>query len=153
MLPEVLKFLNNKEDHKHELAVLKVQAELTKSEHEYRLEEINTEADIKTEQVVHQAAEQKLTGVRIIDAIISLYNSSVRPTITYAFMVLYAYVKYSMIYNSVSAGNKWQEIGTLIWNSEDFAIFSTIMGFWFGARFLKYSLEKTGVFSNAKTNK
>ena len=143
ILPEFLKFMNNKEDHKHELAILNVQAQMAMSEHVYRLEEINAQADIATEQAVYKAAEVKITGWKFIDGINALYNSSVRPTITYAFMVLYAYVKYSMIYSSVVAGYKWQEVGSQIWGSEDFAIFATIMGFWFGGRLIKNMLDRT----------
>lgn len=142
LLPEVLKFFNNKEDHKHELAVLNVQAQMAMSEHAYRLEEINAQADIATEQAVYKAAEVKTTGWQFIDGINALYNSTVRPTITYAFMFLYAYVKYSMIYGSIQAGYKWQEVGLLIWGAEDFAIFSTIMGFWFGGRLMKNMLDR-----------
>ncbi len=148
LLPEVLKFWNNKEDHRHELAVLSVQAEMAKSEHVYRLEEISSQADIATEQAVYKAAEIKTTGWRFVDGINALYNSSVRPTITYAFMVLYAYVKYSLIYSSVAAGYKWQEVGSQIWGSEDFAIFATIMGFWFGGRLVKHMLDRAGIGVN-----
>lgn len=49
-LPSLLGFFKAKEDHKHELAVMQVQAEMAKSEHLYRMEEINVNADVASEQ-------------------------------------------------------------------------------------------------------
>lgn len=152
LLPEVLKFWNNKEDHKHEVEMSRIQMEAQKELHQERLEEINAQADIAESEALYKSAEIKITGSKIIDGIIALYSSSVRPTITYAFMVLYMYVKYSLIYSLMQAGLKWNEVGGQIWNSEDFAVFATILSFWFGARFLKYSLERTSAPSVALTS-
>jgi len=144
LLPEVLKFFNNREDHKHEIEMGKLQIESMKMQGQIRLQELEAQADIEETRVLHQSAEQKLTGVRWIDAIVSLYNSSVRPTLTYAFFALYGYVKFSVVYTSVSAGANWKVLGPVIWGSEDFAVFATIMSFWFGGRFLKYALQRNG---------
>jgi hypothetical protein len=149
LLPEILKFWNNKEDHKHEIEMGKLQMEAAKLQGQIKLEELGAQADIAETEAIYKASEQKITGVRWIDGIVSLYNSSVRPTITYGFMVLYMYVKYSLIYSLVQAGAKWNEVGTQIWNSEDFAVLSTILAFWFGARFMRYSLGRTSMPSSS----
>jgi len=143
LLPELMKFFNNKEDHKHEVAMGQLQMEAMKLQGQIKLDEINAAADIEEAKAIYASAEQKITGVRWIDGIVALYSSSVRPTLTYAFFALYAYVKYSMIYSAVKAGYNWQMVGQMIWNSEDFAVFSTIMAFWFGGRFLKAALNRT----------
>jgi len=143
LLPEVMKYFTNKEDHKHELAMGALQMEANKQAGIIKLEEINATADIEEARAIYASAEQKITGVRWIDGLVSLYSSSVRPTLTYGFFLLYGYVKFSMIYTVVQAGAKWQEVGTLVWNSEDFAVFATIMSFWFGGRFLKAALART----------
>jgi len=46
-IPELFKLWNKKEDNKHELAVLDKQIEANRLLHEHKLEEINTQADIK----------------------------------------------------------------------------------------------------------
>lgn len=145
LLPEVLKFWNNKEDHKHEVEMARLQMEAQEKLHQERLEEINVQADVAESEALYKASEQKITGWKFIDGIIALYSGSVRPTLTYAFMLLYMYVKYSLIYSLITAGAKWNEVGGQIWNSEDFAIFATILAFWFGGRFLKYSLGRTSI--------
>ena len=150
LLPEIMKWLNNKEDHKHEIEMGKLQMDAMKLQGQIKLEEVNATADIEEAKAIYAQAEQKITGVRFIDGLVALYSSSVRPTLTYAFFALYAYVKYSMIYTAVQAGANWKTLGVLIWNSEDFAVFSTIMAFWFGGRFLKSALARTNGKLNGK---
>jgi len=140
-LPEVLKFFTQKEDHKHKLEVMKLQIEANKIAHGQKVEEINVQADISETLAVQSAAKQILTGSRILDGIVSLYNGSVRPTITYAFMFLYMAVKYGVYMSYTMAGYSWQQAIQVIWNQEDFAVFSTVIAFWFGSRMLKATLQ------------
>jgi hypothetical protein len=134
-LPELLKFFVQKEDHRHEL-------EMTKLIHAQHIEEVNVEADIASEQAVYKASVQILTGWKIVDGLVSLYNMGVRPTITYIFMATYIAVKYAVYTSYLQSGYSWQQAVQALWSSEDFAVFSTIMAFWFGGRFMKYSLER-----------
>jgi hypothetical protein len=150
LLPEILKFFTQKEDHRHEVEMARLQMEAAKQAGEIKLEEINATADIEEAKAIYASAEQKITGVRWIDGLVALYSSSVRPTLTYGFFVLYAYVKYSMIYTAIQAGANWQSLGGQIWGSDDFAVFSTICAFWFGGRFLKSALARTNGNGNGK---
>ncbi len=143
-IPEFLKIWKSKQDYAHELSMFKLQIELAAKQAEFKMQEMSMEADIRESEALYRNARIELTGWRFVDGIIALYNSSVRPTITYAFMVLYAYVKYSMIYSALQAGTVWQAIGTQIWNAEDFAVFSTIIGFWYGQRGMRYAMDKLG---------
>jgi hypothetical protein len=142
LAPEILKFFNNKEDHKHELGMAQLQMEAQKQAGEIKLAEVNALADVEESKALYMSAEQKISGVKWIDGLVSLYSSSVRPSVTYAFFALYAYCKYSVIFTVVKAGAHWQEVGALVWGSEDFAIFATIMGFWFGGRMMKATLDR-----------
>lgn len=150
LLPEVLKFFNSKEDHKHEIAMGRLQMEAQKQAGEIKLAEIDATADIEEAKALYASAEQKLTGWKIVDGLVALYNSSVRPTFAYIFLALYCYVKYSIMYTYTQGGWTWQQLGAQIWGSEDFAVFSTIIAFFFGSRFLKYSLERSNGKNGAK---
>ncbi len=142
ILPEWLKNKKAKQDNEHELKMFELQLKAAEQQHQYKVEELNVQADIQESEALYRASEIKLTGSTMIDGVIALYNSSVRPTVTYAFLLLYAYVKYSMIYAALQQGSVWQVVGAQIWSSEDFAIFSTIMGYWFGSRGMKHALER-----------
>ena len=142
IFPQILKLFVAKEDHKHEIAMANLQMEAQKQLATQRLVEINATADIEESKALYQSAEQKISGIKWIDGIVSLYNSSVRPTITYAFMALYMFTKVAFFYQLRTAGWTWMQVGASIWSSEDFAVFSTILAYWFGARMMKYSLER-----------
>lgn len=151
-IPKLLDYFKVKEDHKHELAVLQVQVEAARAEHLYRIEEINVQADIASEQAVYRQAEQKLTGLRWIDGLLALYSGTIRPTITYLFMGSYIFVKYAQLRVITAAGGDlWGTVWQL-WNSEDMAAFMTILGFWFGGRMLKHNLEAFGIGGNGNGN-
>jgi hypothetical protein len=142
LLPECLKFFNNKEDHKHELEMAKLQMEQMKLQGEIKITELNATADIEEVKAMYAAAKVESTGWKFMDGIISLYNSSVRPTFAYIFLGVYCLVKYAIFMSYTQAGYDWMTAVRTIWGSEDFAVFSTIIAFFFGGRFLKYSLER-----------
>lgn len=142
LLPEIIKFLNRKEDHRHEIEMAKIQLEMAEKQHAYRMAEIEATADIEESKALYQYAEPKLTGVKWIDAITMLYQSSVRPTVTYAFVAFFALVKYAKYKVFLASGMSQWSIIVNLWESEDMALFSTIIAFWFGQRFLKYSFNR-----------
>lgn len=142
LAPEVLKYLRQKSDQAHELEMYRLQMEMAKLQGEIKLEELNATADIEEVKALYQHATPKNTGSRLIDALLALFSHTVRPIITYAFMATYIAVKYAIYMSYTQAGYSWQQSVQSVWNAEDFAIFATIMAFWFGGRFMKYSFEK-----------
>jgi hypothetical protein len=150
LAPEILKYFTQKEKDAHELEVAKLEMEKIKLEGQIAITTMESQADISSEQQVYQAARQVITGWKFIDGVAALYNSSVRPTITYLFMGTYMLVKYAVFMSYSTAGYTWTQAIQAIWNTEDFAVFSTIMAFWFGGRMMKYSLERLGLASPAQ---
>ena len=136
IVPQLLKFWQQREDRKHELAILEKQIEAQKVLGTQRLEEVGIKADTEETLAILKAAEPKITGVRWIDGIAGLYNSTVRPTITYGFFIMYALVKYAN-YASVKSfysNLTWYQVVDKMWTEADMAIFCTIISFWFGSR-------------------
>jgi hypothetical protein len=142
LLPEILKFLNNKEDHKHEIEMGRLQMEATKLQGEIKITELNATADIEEVKALYASAKIESTGWRFFDGIIGFYNATVRPTFAYVFLGVYCLVKYAIYMSYTQAGYDWMQAVRTIWGSEDFAVFATIVSFFFGGRFLKYSLER-----------
>ena len=142
LAPEILKFFNQKKDQQHEREMYKLQMEGWRLQGDIKLAEINATADVAETTALYKSAEIKMSGWKFIDGLISLYNSSVRPTITYLFMGTYILVKYAIYSSYTTAGYSWTQAIQTIWNQEDFAVFSTVISFYFGARFLKYSLGR-----------
>jgi len=74
--------------------------------------------------------QSQLTGVRWVDAI----NQTVRPFVTYWWMVLLTVNKCVVILSAKSLS----EMKELIWTTEDQGILAMILGFWFVDRAMKY---------------
>jgi hypothetical protein len=120
LAPEVMKFFKEKEDKKHELAIMDKQIQATAALAGQKLEEINVQGDVAESVALYKSAETKLTGYKLADALIEGYNSGVRPTITYCFLIFYGSVKLGQ--------------STVKWDEFDQNTFSLVLGYWFGQR-------------------
>ena len=62
-------------------------------------------------------------------------QASVRPVITYLFMLAFLSVKAGMIYSLIgNQGIDWTTALDVAWDAETQALFAAIMSFWFGNR-------------------
>ena len=143
-IPQILKIYQDKKDKEHELAMTKIQIEREDKGYQYKLEDAGIQADIASEQAVHSDEQVVLTGNKWFDGLASFYRSSVRPTITYAFFILYALTKYASYISikSYYTTLSWDKVMEKIWTVEDMSIFCVIIGYWFGQRAMKYYFNK-----------
>lgn len=130
IFPELLKTHRDKGDRQHELAILDRQLQFSTLNHQHRLEEVQTLADAQIYQALYQHAQP--TGVSWVDA----FAGTVRPTLTYAFFMLYAVIKLAMFSTYRTQGCSWAEALLCLWGMEDQALFATVLSFWFGHRLL-----------------
>jgi len=125
-IPDVLAFFKQKQDHKQELDIMDKQLQAKRESAGQKLQQINVQADIEETRTIYKTYN---TGVKWVDA----YNGTVRPTIAYAFFILYAVVK-GLIYVSLPDSVPIEDIKTILWTQEDAAIFAGIISFYFGQR-------------------
>ena len=153
--PSLIKLFQARQDQKHELEIMKLQMEAQAQGHQERLEEINAQADISESEALYKASAatqiapvgNKVADVviGIVNALVSLYNSSVRPTVTYAFFGCYAWVKVkalTFILPQIKDLLTFQTNIALVWTAEDMAIFCTIISYWFGSRAMQRFFKK-----------
>jgi hypothetical protein len=147
-LPSLLKYFQDKADQKHELALARVQ-----TERELQLAAAGFAAqarveEIRTEQVAMETDARMTEAALAHDAKVlekaaswvSSYVGTVRPTVTYifvielvainAFMAWYLYHHPGLIQN-IDDVIKYSD---LIFSSDEMAMLSGILGFWFGSR-------------------
>ena len=135
--PDLLGLFREREDRKHELAILDRQMEQMKLGHRQRLEEIEVQADIAESKALYK--HDRPVGVAWVDAL----RASVRPIITYAFFLLFASVKGSALYVLIVVeGILLAEALPRIWDPETQALFAAVMSFWFGQRALSKLRER-----------
>lgn len=140
--PEFIKLFTQSRDRAHEITLLKLQMEYEARNiaagRSARLEEIAVNADLREAELLNQrpgTGENKV-GILWVDAL----AGSVRPVITYAFVVLYFFIKCAQFHLLVEPSLPWQDSLSsaqallALWSEEDIAIFSAVIGFWFGNR-------------------
>jgi len=161
-IPELLKYFKQKQDQKHELAVLDLQMKAQTQRHTERIEEINVEGDIKESEALYKYAEVKpipIVGNIVIDSITGIFNSIVfllnglvRPLVTFCFVGFYGMIKYGQyqfLLESMKDVDKfspfYQSKSAILqqcWTETDHAVFATIVGHWFGQRLMRWSIER-----------
>lgn len=124
-IPSVLNYFQDRSDKKHELAMLTKQEEIraASAKETRELDNIAIELDTERESIRGSHQPMQMTGNAFIDGL----RGSVRPIVTYWFMALYSYSKYT---DHIQ--------GLQLWTQSDRAIFATIICFWFGDRLRKY---------------
>lgn len=140
VVPEVMKLLQAKDERKHELAMTKVQLEIDAQRSKGQIEVLQAQgenSDIAGQQAIFLEAvksQGQLTGVKWIDAI----NSTVRPFLTYWWMLLFTAYKTCMIYYAWVSTEGSREFASKIWDANDWGILSMIITFWFVDRVFKH---------------
>ena len=130
-IPRIFDMVDEWQDRKQELAMVYPQMEMAKIKHEQRLEEINVQADIAETTAIYQHdAKFKTSGF------IGGLRASVRPVVTYVFLLLWLFTKVSALYVLIMLeGMLIAEAWPFVWSDEtDGALFAAILSFWFGSR-------------------
>jgi len=132
VLPDIFGLYREKSDRKHELAVLDLQLQQQSHGHQQRLREIEVSADIAETQAIYRTYT---THIRWIDA----YNGTVRPTLAYAFFLLYLFVK-TALYQSLDFSLPWSF--ATFWDETDRAFLFGVISYYFGQRGMSKVLRK-----------
>jgi hypothetical protein len=144
-LPKLLDFFQDKGDKKHELELARMQMEreLQMAERGYQAQARVEE--IKTEQVAMETQAQERSAMYAHDIeigkgasqwVINL-RASVRPMVTYLFVLLLIIVDIASIWWAWSTGASFAESIILIFDSDEMQILASIIAFWFGTQAFK----------------
>lgn len=136
LLPEGLKYLQDRRDKAHELQIMKLQMDMQAKGASDHLDEIRIgaqQAEVAALQASYRA-EIKYSGK---------YSASVRPTVTYLAVGLYVLQKVLLIASVLFFPLPWHQkaeltsIAIVVWTAFDETILSYIVVFWFGDRQLQ----------------
>ena len=132
-LPKVMDFFQDKQDKKHELAIMEVQIRQQKEVAVQQLEMVNVEADIREIEAIQKSVQN--TDIKWIDGL----RGSVRPVITYCFFALFIFVEISAYVSLTASGISSLQAVQLVWDDEIMALFAAVLSFWFGGRAINRS--------------
>lgn len=131
LAPDIFSMVKDRKDKEHELAILDKQMAFMEKGHYNRIAEIGAMADANESQYIYQFAAK--SGNSAIDAL----STSVRPVLSYAFFLLYAYIKIAAFLLLYRYNNDVAVSLVQVWSEEDQTIFCAIISFWFGHRAFK----------------
>ena len=141
-VPKILSAWQDRQDKKHELALLQMQKE---RELELLARGYTAQAqieEIKTEQIAIQAAAEERVALYAHDSkigegasqwVINL-RASVRPVVTYLFVLLLIIVDVAGIWYAYTLGVPFVEAMENIFSDDEMTILSSIIAFWFGTQ-------------------
>jgi hypothetical protein len=141
-LPKVLDFVQDRGDKKHELALMAANRE---REIALAKEGFIAQAaveEIKTEQIAMQTqAQEKLAmwkhdmkiGEGASTWVINL-RASVRPIVTYIFVLLLVVVDVAGIWYAYSTGVPFAAAMDMVFSDDEMSILAAIIAFWFGSQ-------------------
>ena len=143
IIPEIMKYLDSKNERAHELKMTDKQIEFEQVRGAQKMAEIEAASQADWDKgaidTLKTAIESqfKLTGTKI-----DILTYSIRPVITYWFMLLYCAAKAAIFYSAIEGGTVWHEAVKLAWTEADNALWSAILNFWFLSRVFEKVLKK-----------
>lgn len=139
LFPDVMKLFQDKRDKAHEIKLLELQLQQASATASYKLDEIGVGAyrDIVV------AATQQQTQIldRASQWVVNL-TASVRPTVTYLFVIAFVGFKMAMFFAAINPSLPWHEAVSYsqammnIWGEEETAILGGLLSYWFSDRTL-----------------
>jgi len=138
LAPEVLKFLDKKNERQHELSMFQLQTDLEKMRGEFKMEEKYVDYSIQQMDTIKEAFKEQAETAKAAGWFMAFISASVRPGITWFLFFMYAGVKAAAIMLAFQANASWAEVLVKSWDEDDFGMLSMVLSFFFVGR----SIEK-----------
>ena len=138
LAPEVLKWLDRKDERSHELKMFSLQTDLEKMRGEYKMEEKYVDFSKANIDAIGQAFKQQAEADKKAYKWVASISALVRPGITWLLFGLYTAVKIVSILYAINSGLPAMTIMQEVWTPDDFSMLMMILTFWFLGR----SIEK-----------
>jgi len=138
LAPEVLKFLDKKNERQHELSMFQLQTDLEKMRGEFKMEEKYVDYSIQQMDTIKEAFKEQAETAKAAGWFMAFKSASVRPGITWFLFFMYAGVKAAAIMLAFQANASWAEVLVKSWDEDDFGMLSMVLSFFFVGR----SVEK-----------
>ena len=134
LAPEVLKFLDKKNERAHELNMFRLQTDLEKLRGEFKVEEKYVDYSIQQLDSIKEAFKEQSETSQAAGPFVAAVSALVRPGITWALFGMYAAVKAAALVIAFQTGAHWAEVVTKVWDEDDFGLFTMVISFWFVGR-------------------
>jgi hypothetical protein len=145
MAPEVLKWLDKKNERSHELNMFKFQCDLEQQRGAQKLAEIGAQreaaVDVGVMGAFQSAIEQQATMVKAAGGWVASLSASVRPVVTYWVLFVWSFIHVWFAWNAWLAGAPAVEVFKTMMTPDFSALLSGTINYWF----LDRTLSKRGL--------
>ncbi len=138
LAPEVLKFLDKKNERQHELNMFQLQTDLEKMRGTFKMEEKYVDYSVQQLDTIKSAFQEQAETAKAAGWFVAAISALVRPGVTWCLFFMYAAVKAAALVMAFQTGAAWHEVIVKVWDQDDFALFMMCISFWFVGR----SIEK-----------
>jgi len=145
MAPEVLKWMDKKNERAHELNMFKFQCDLEQQRGAQKLAEIGAQreaaVDVGVMGAFQSAIEQQATMVKAAGGWVASLSASVRPVVTYWVLFVWSFIHVWFAWNAWLAGAPAVEVFKTMMTPDFSALLSGTINYWF----LDRTLSKRGL--------
>jgi hypothetical protein len=145
MAPEVLKWLDKKNEREHELNMFKFQCDLEAQRGAQKLSEIGAQREAAIDTGVmnafQSAIEQQTEMVKAAGGWVASLSASVRPVVTYWILGLWSFIHIWLSYNAWVSGMPPLDVFKVMMSADFAALVSGTLNYWF----LDRTLSKRGL--------
>ncbi len=134
LAPEVFKIFDKKNERAHELRMVQAEMEFAKIRGEIAMRQVEAAMTMAEVDAIGEAFKEQSQTAKNAGKFVSAISALVRPTVTYAFLALYAAVKIAAFMIAIQQNGDWKEVLIQMWGSDDLAVFNMVISFWFVGR-------------------
>ena len=139
LAPEVLKWLDKKDERSHELSMLDKEMAFAQIKAEQAMHTVDAQVDMSQFDAIGKALEGQEKMATAAGKFVAGISALVRPLVTYWVVALWTGVKIASMTLAYQTNGSWKEMLLTNWGADDMAILSMILCFWFVGR----GIEKT----------
>ena len=138
LAPEILKFMDKKNERSHELQMFTLQTDLEKMRGEFRMEERYVDHSISQLDAIKEAFKEQATTAKEAGWLASFITAITRPGLTWIAFGVYVAIKAAGLTIAFQTNANCAEVLTKSYDEDDFAMLNMMISFWFVGR----SIEK-----------
>lgn len=136
LIPEVMKTFDRKNERGHELSMLEAEMKFASLRAEHEMKKVEASMTLAEMDAITKAVTEQGETSRAAGWFVAGISALVRPLVTYAFVSMYLSVKVVGIHMAINAGSQWELVLINAWTTDDAALLSSILMFWFVSRSL-----------------
>jgi hypothetical protein len=134
LAPEVIKFLDKKNERQHELAMFDKQCDLEKVRGQQKLAEIAAQRELAVDtgvmDALNSAIQQQADMVKAAGGWVASLSASVRPVMTYYLLLLYGVAKTAAMVLAYHHGQALTDVLAKSWGTDDMALLTGVINYW-----------------------